>query len=423
MRSFIKKDLLIFLRDRKELVTVLLLPIILVVVLNFAFSGLLGDDEETAMDLQLAVVNQDDETEAMAGLQEKLVSEASLGETEAAALVKQASHRDPVQMLFDYLGSEDLKELVTVHLLEENEAIEKTQAGELDGILVIPNGFTAGSLYAAFTGESPATSLAFKMDSETTENSALYQIIDGFINQMNFQFALQAAGGAPDGEVAMPVGGVEETGAEESHGFTLIQYFTVAMGALFALFVAVTVATKTGEEIRQQVFNRILLTNSHPILFLIGKMMSTFLLAWLQIMIVFMFSHFILDAFPDRSMTFWLGTIGIVTLLSLSIAGLGAVFTAISLRITDTEAAMGIFMLVIILFGVIGGNFAPKYVLPDWLQQIGEWTPNGRALAMLTEWIKFEELSSMVMPSMVLIGFFLLCTVIGLVLYPKRGKA
>ncbi|WP_100011594.1 ABC transporter permease [Lentibacillus sediminis] len=423
MRSFIKKDLLIFWRDRKELMTVLLLPIVLVVVLNFAFSGLLGNDEESGMDLQLAVVNQDDETEAMADLQEKLTREASLGESEAAALVEQASHADPVQMLFDFLDSEDVTEIVTVHQLEEDETIEKAQAGEMDGILVIPNGFAADSLYAAFTGESPATSLVFKMENETMNTSALFQIINGFMEQMNFQFALQAAGSEPDAEVMLPEGGFEEVEAVESHSFSLTQYFTVAMGALFSLFIAATVATKTGEEIRQQVFNRILLTNSHSVLFLIGKVVSTFFLAWFQMMFVFMFSQAVLDAFPDRSITFWLGTIGIVTLLSLSIAGLGAVFTAISLRVTNIDAANGIFFLVIILFGVIGGNFVPVYVMPDWLQQIGEWTPNGRALVMLTEWIQFEELSSIIMPSMLLIGFFLLCIVIGLILFPKRGKA
>src|SRR5690606_10041201 len=129
-------------------------------------------------------------------------------------------------------------------------------------------------------------------------------------------------------------------------------------------------------------------------LFLIGKMISTFCLVWLQIMFVFMMSHFIFNVFPDRSITFWMGIVGIVTLLSLSIAGLAAVFTTISLRMANVDAANGIFMLVILLLGVLGGNFVPIYVLPDWLQRMGEWTPNGLSLVIFTEWIKFEEFSS-----------------------------
>ncbi len=419
MRSFIKKDLLLFWRDRKELITVLVLPILLVVVLNFAFAGLLGNDKES-MNLQLAVVNQDDDKNAKAQLKEKLIEEASFSEAEAASLIEQV-YVNPIQMILDYLGSRDLKEWVTVHELKEKEAVEKVKAGDLDGILIIPKGFTADSLYAAFVKEPPTISLKYKMEKETNNNRTLYNIIHGFIDNLNFQFALQGIEGAADAEVMLPKGGFEEIGAVKS--FTLTQYFTISMGALFALFLAAMVGTKTGVEIRQQVFNRILLTNRHPMLFLIGKMISTFCLVWLQIMFVFMMSHFIFNVFPDRSITFWLGIVGIVTLLSLSIAGLAAVFTTISLRMANVDAANGIFMLVILLLGIMGGNFVPIYVLPDWLQRMGEWTPNGLSLVIFTEWIKFEEFSSIVLSSVLLIGFFLLCTVIASALYPNRGKA
>lgn len=421
MLSFIKKDFLTFWRDRKELITVLVLPILLVIVLNFAFSGLIGSDKESNIDLQLAVVNQDDGSEAMAKLKEKLIVDSSLDEAKVAEQLEQASNVRPVQMLIDYLKSEDLKEWLTVHELKEEEAVTKVEDGDLEGILFIPNGFTADSLYAAFVGEPPDTKLKFMMEKETNNNTTLYEIINSFIDNMNYQLALQKIGGGFEEEVIPPKGGLEEVRAGNS--FTITQYFTVAMGALFALFLASTVATKTGEEIRQHVFHRILLTNSHPMLFLIGKIVSTFCLAWLQIMFVFILSHFILNVFPNHTITFWLGTVGIVTLLSLSIAGLAAVFTSISLRMKDIDAANGIFMLVILLLGLIGGNFVPVYLFPDWLQHIGEWTPNGQSLVMLTEWVQYEDISNIVMPSMLLIGFFLLCMVLSLALYPKRGEA
>lgn len=421
MFSYIRKDLLLFWRDRKELITILVLPILLVVVLNFAFAGLFDADEESSMDLQLAIVNQDNQSEAIADLKEKLVKDGSVKEAEAAVITEQASLLNPVQMLFDYLESDDLKDWVTVHQLEEAEATAKMEDGDLDGLLVIPDGFTADSLYAAFSGKPPSAELKFMMERETNNNRILFNLIDGFLDNMNYQFALMQMKGASQSEVTLPKGGFEEIGAGES--FTLTQYFTIAMAALFSLFIASTVGTKTGLEIRQQVFNRILLTNSNPVLFLIGKMVSTFCLVWLQIMFVMILSHFIFDVFPGRSITFWLGTVGIITLLSLAIAGLAAVFTSISLRMTNVDAANGIFMLVILAFGIIGGNFAPKFLLPKWLQQIGEWTPNGLSLVMLTEWVQFEELSSIFLSGVLLLVFFLLCTVIGLALYPKRGRA
>ncbi|BAB05818.1 ABC transporter permease [Halalkalibacterium halodurans] len=417
MGSFIKKDLLLFWRDRKELITVLALPILLVIVLNFAFAGLFGGDQELNLDLTLAVVNEDDETGTIAQLQEKLIKEASFKETEVARLVEQVGDIQPIPLLFEYLSSEDLQDWLTVYELTEAEAVAKVKEGAADGILVIPDGFTVNSLYAALVGEPTASSLIYKVEMETSNSATLYQIIDGFLDHMNNHFALQQMGEVQ--EANAPEGGLEKIGVGEA--FTLTQYFTISMSALFALFLAATVATKTGEEIRQKVFHRILLTDRKPILFLVGKIVSTAFLVWLQMMLVFVVSHILLDVFPDRTVTFWLGVIGSVTVLSLAIAGIATIFTSLLLRMTNLDAANGIFMLVIIVFGVVGGNFVPIYIMPNWLQQIGEWVPNGLFLMILTEWIQFEEVSSIFSPSLLLVGFFLTCTVLGVALYPKRG--
>ncbi|SDD24496.1 ABC-2 type transport system permease protein [Terribacillus halophilus] len=421
MRSFIKKDLLIFLRDWKELLTVLLLPIVLVIVLNFAFAGLFDSDDEVSMDLQLAVVNQDDETDAMEQLKERLVSDAAFEEQEANAIVEAAEEIQPVNLLSDYLESDDVKEWVTIHHLEEKEAAEKVKAGDLDGMLIIPQGYAADSLYASFADEPPTTSLIYKMEEETTDSSALQQFIQGFIEELNYQFALQEITGGAEIAAALPEGGLEDMGT--AHEFTMTQYFTIALGALFALFVVATVAMKTGVEIRDQVFNRILLANIHPMRFLIGKMVSTIYLVVLQIVFVLLVSHFLLGVFPDRTIAFWGGIFALIVLLALVLSGLAAIYTAILLRMNNVDAANGVFMLATLLFGTLGGGFVPIYMLPKWLQQIGEWTPNGLFLAILTEWVQFEKLSSIVQPSLYMVGFFFLFTIIGVALFPKRGKA
>ncbi|MFP7495287.1 ABC transporter permease [Terribacillus saccharophilus] len=421
MRSFIKKDLLIFLRDWKELLSVLVLPIILVVVLNFAFAGLFGDDDKVSMDLQLAIVNQDDEKEAMDQLNERLVSDAAMGEQEANAIVEAAGGVQPVQLLSDYLESDELKDWVTVHHLEEKEAADKVKEGELDGMLIIPDGYTADSLYASFADESATKSLIYKMEEETLDSSALQQLVQGFINQLNHQFAIQEMTGGADMDVVLPEGGYEDLGTE--HNFTLTQYFTISMGALFALFVVTTVAMKTGLEIRGQVFNRILLTNTHPMRFLIGKMVSTICLVILQIIFVLIVSHFLLDVFPGRTLAFWGGILVMIVLLALVMSGLAAIFTVILLRMANIDAANGLFMFILLLLGTLGGGFVPIYMMPEWMRTIGEWTPNGLFLKMLTGWVQFEDVSFIVQPSIFLIGIFLVFTFIGLALFPKRGKA
>lgn len=419
MKHFIKKDLLLFFRDRKELVIVLTLPILLVVVLNYAFSGFLDNDQE-ALDLQLGIVKQEDPKTVLKQLEEKLIKEAAMDQKEASQTIKGISQIRPVEHLLKALKSQEMKKWITVHTLQEEEAIKQLKEGDLDGILIIPNSYTVDSLYAILQKTSPKISLKYKIDQETTQNQTLFHLIQGIVGQMNIHSIIQQMPETPQIEVKQPTGGFERIGSGEN--FTLKQYFTITMGVLFALLLSSTVAVKTGVEIRQQVLNRIILTNRHPLLFLIGKIVSTFSLAWLQMMFVFVISHLLFKVFPDRSITFWLGVIGIVSLFSLAIAGLSALFTTIFTRVTNLDRANSIFTFFIIFFGILGGNFVPIFVLPDWLQPIGEWTPNGLALIMFTEWFKFESISSLYVPSLFLIAFFFLCTAIGVALFPKRGK-
>ncbi|MEW9110808.1 MAG: ABC transporter permease [Cytobacillus gottheilii] len=423
MSHFIKKDLLIFWRDRKETLIALLLPILLIIVLNFALSGVMSDDEDNQLDLHLGIVNQDDQEVAMTVLQEKLVNEASFTEANALAVSESMYALQPVDQLFAYFNSEEIKDFVTVQKLDEDEANQRVEDGELDGILVIPEGYTAETLYSSITGEAPAAQLRYKLENNTNENNILFNVIDGFIDQLNYQFALSKVEGSENAIVHAPQGGVETVETHTPFTLTVAQYYAVTMGALFALFLAATVAIKTGEEIRQQVVNRIYISNAHPTQFLMGKMVSTFCLAWVQLLFVLLTSNFLLDVFPDRSASFWAGLMIIITLIALSIAGLSAAFTSLSLRVTNIDAANGLFMFVVIILGAIGGGFVPVYILPNWLQQIGEWTPNGLALVIYTDWVQNETVSSILLSSLLLVGFFLLLVVIGILLYPKRGNA
>ncbi len=125
--------------------------------------------------------------------------------------------------------------------------------------------------------------------------------------------------------------------------------------------------------------------------FLIGKMVSTIFLVILQIIFVLIVSNFILGVFPDRSLAFWVGILVMIVLLALVMSGLAAIFTAILLRMRNIDAANGIFMLVLLLLGTLGGGFVPIYMMPGWLQEIGAWTPNGLFLSMLTDWVQFED--------------------------------
>lgn len=416
MLNFVKKDLLLFWRNRRETAIVLLLPIVLIVVLNLAFSRMF---DTKSLDLTLAVVNEDREEDGISRFQER-VTAMGLDEEKTRAHMTQATQHAPVAFINGYLNSPELAEWLEVRELSESEALRQLEEGEIDGWIKIPQDYTYNTLNAIVLGEESAVELPFIVSKNSMNVSMLESVLGEFFDQVNFQLALQQAAGAAGTDGLEPEGGREMVAGAAP--FTMTQYFTIAMGALFALFTASTVAERTGTEIREQVFYRIAVTNTRPIAFLMGKTCATFCLVWLQFMFVLIVSHFLMGVLAGKTFEDWAGFVLMVTVFAMAMAGLSALYTSVMLKLSNIDMANGIFMMITMVFGIIGGGFVPVYLLPLWLQRIGEWVPNGMTLAALTEWLQFGQIEALWLPIMALIGFSFVCILAGIALYPKRGE-
>ncbi|GEN44478.1 ABC transporter permease [Alkalibacillus haloalkaliphilus] len=420
MWTFLIKDLLLFWRDRKEVAIIILLPLALVVILSLVMPGMFGEENDEEYDLNLGLVIEDEQEQGLERFEEQSRQTSDFSSNELEELLIGVHALPPVEGLIEYLNSPELAEWVSVETMVKEEAQEEVEQGNLDASLIIPEDYTFHLLADMYLNEPAEQSLIFQADDQTMEVEILSNVIQSYLDHMNLHHAISSAGG--DVEVpsdALPQGEVENV--EGQQPFSMDQYFTISMGALFVLFLAATVATRTGIEKRENTFKRIVLTNSPPLYYLFGKTMGTFILAWCQMMLIFIGSHFILGVFSDHGAAVWVGLILMVTIYTLAIAAISAVMTSVMLRLKKPETGDGIFMLVIMVFGVIGGNFVPIYLLPNWLQQIGEMTPNGLVLATLIEWIQYEDFSILVMPSIILSIIVIVSLFIGIKLYPKRG--
>jgi len=422
MLNFIKKDLLLFWRNRRETATVLLFPILLIIVLNFAFSGIIGSDSNPIA-LKLAIVNEDNEAEGIKKFEQHVMAMDMKSEA-AQTLAGQAAQSSPITLLYNYLQHEDFKQWLTVIELSDAEAIQQVEEEALDGFIKIPQGYTYETLNKLLLDQGSSVSLLFLVKEDSMNVIVIDNVISEYFDQINFQKALANAVGetVDNSSETGPLleGGREIVGGSEP--FTMIQYFTLAIGLLFPLFMASSVAEKTGAEKREQVFNRIMITNSRPLSFLMGKTCATFLLVFLQSLLVIIVSHLLMNVFDGKSIDFWLGLIAVLIVYAMCMAGLSALYTSIMLKLNSIDTANGLFMLITMVLGLIGGNFVPIYLYPQWVQQIGEWSPNGLTLAVLSKWIQFEELAAMGMPLLVLVIFSAACIAAGIALYPKRGE-
>lgn len=419
MGSFIKKDLLVFWRDRKEVLLALLLPIGLILILNLVFSGLFAEESEP-INIDVAIVQEDNESIGFEQFAEK-VKEIDLPSLEKEALLVQARELSPTKLITDFLQNEEMKEWVNAVEKDKTEAIELVNDGELDAIITIPEGFTSSVLASILLGEDAKKSLTINVEEESNEVSALQGIVSNYVNTLNFQFGLGlSAATSPVIEPELPEGGREVVEGVEV--FTLAQYFTIAMASLFALFISQTVAMKTVTEKRERVFNRILLTNSKPFNYLMGKIVATFLMVWFQLFTTFMITQLLLDVFPGKSMPFWIGIVIIITALAIAVSGLTVVFTSITLRLEDPNAVSGIAVMVIIGLATLGGSFFPIETFPEWIQRLGSLTPNGLTQNSILKWVQSGSIEELILPIMMLLGFFAICFLIGMLLFPRRER-
>ncbi|MCP3029808.1 ABC transporter permease [Halobacillus sp. A1] len=423
MLTFLIKDLLLFWRDRKEVVTVIILPLVIVVVLSISMSGIFEENQSENYDLSLSVVVEDDQSEAIEEFKASVSQSEQIANAMKQNVIAGVEKAPPVESLMQFLNSPELEDWITVNTMSESEAAESVEKGDHHAMLVIPEGYTSQLLSNIYLDQGTEPALKFSAEETAVEVDMVHDVIQGFLDQMNLQYAVSTSGGEVDmNQVQLPEGGTETLADDQSFSLNIDQYFTLSMGVLFVLFMASTVASRTGVEKREHTFNRITLTNTPALHFLFGKTCATFILAWLQILLIFIGSHLILGTFSDRSFTFWIGMVFVSSVFCFAVAGMSSIMTSISLRLKNPEAADGIFMSIIMLFGTIGGSFIPIYVLPDWLQQIGEFTPNGLTLAVLIEWFQFEDLSTLWMPSIALIGFTLILIFVSIILHPKKGE-
>ncbi|RNF39560.1 ABC transporter permease [Planococcus salinus] len=423
MWAFLKKDILVLLRDRTELAVLLLMPFILIVILGFSLRGLLMGDTE-ALNMQVALVQHDDE---QAGI------EQFTGELEAAAVPDQAAEQleaaagqvSPSSLLQSVLSSPELEEMLDVMELDEEAARQALQNEEVTAILTIPEDFTLLALRNMLLGEGPGSELELTVADTTSTRANVFQdILTDFTRSLNFETAVARAAAAEGGAIsaespAVQLGGVETVSAREP--VNSFQYYTLGMAVMFVLFVSSTIAGKANVERQQHVFNRILLTNRHPFVYLSGKVLSSALISFCQLFVLFLFSTIVLQAFEWNSLEFWLGMAGISAVLAVCVGALAALLTSLTMRF-NSDAIVTVFAGgIVTILAFLGGSFIPVSEMPGFLQAFGDWTPNGASMTAYLSWIQERDMTRVMDPLSRVGGTAVVLIAGSLLLFPTRG--
>lgn len=412
---FIKKDLLVMIRNRQELLVLLLMPIVLIAILGFALGGIPKGDS-TKIHAKVAIINNDNEKEDFQQFK-KDIENAGLPIEAKTSMMTGAQNLLPVTILTeDVFGSEELKKYFEVEIIEPDQAEKVKKDDDYAAIIEIPEKFTYHLLSNVFLDRSTDLSLQlYKNEGKQGTSNLVEDIIRQFQKQLTTMTIVGKNGVQLD--TATITGKIKTVSKKEP--INSLQYYTVGMSVMFIMYVASNISSFAYREKQLHVFNRIILSNTSSWSYFIGIFFSAMLIAFIQQLILYGVSAVIFHVYWGDLAAFLVLNVS----LSFAIGGVAAVLTAINYRI-DSESASSFFSSIIVtLFSLLGGSFTPLAEVSPIIEFIGNLTPNGAGMTALLKVLQGSGISGIFEHVLYLIIFGIALLSVAAFSFPKRGEA
>ena len=404
--SIAYKDIQILLKDRGSLFQLILLPLIFILVIAGAFSGMEGEAVDTR--ITLPVIDLD-------------------GGARAQVLIAG----------IDAAGG------VRTEVMEAEDAQAQVEAGDIFRMLTIPADFTAN------LDQDVATTLRLTnhRDADVQETEAVRLVIEGVAQEMALENQILAslqqmgemqANAPPDFQQAFSVNIIQdqarsqfessrtrplvtvqqrvpqrgdEKAQEPSFAQTSVPGFTV----LFVFLAAGNTARSIYDEKRVGSFRRLMAAPINKASLLIGKILPNFLLALIQFTIIFFFGSVVLGWFGFTPIALGSDILGL-TLVAIVIAFCSSAMGILIASLARTEAQIGgVSTLLLWGLGIVGGSIIPTFILDRILGPAPKIAPHYWANRALNDLMLRNLSLTDVLPEMgFLLGFAALFIVIGM---------
>lgn len=149
-----------------------------------------------------------------------------------------------------------------------------------------------------------------------------------------------------------------------------VTYYIGATAILFLLFSAMQGASISLDERKSGISDRLLVGPTGAAAMLTGKFLFLTLIGTIQAAIIVAVGHF----------AFGVPIMAHLPALALACIGSAALASAIALLVASLSGSSAqmntVSTFIVLLFSAIGGSMVPRFMMPDWLQSLGRFTPN-----------------------------------------------
>lgn len=437
MLDIILKDIKLMLSDKKALVIIILMPIVLTTILSFALSGSF-QEVGSNWTINIGIVkqyNMSEDIDKFIETMSNLSSNTEIENYDVTSLLKNINEFNPEKTFFgDFLGNEDLKEFVNYEIYSEDEAYKLLKEKKINSIIILPENYIFNSLINMVTPfrnnldikviGHPDMTYSFRITNELMKG---YNDIISTITISKNIFIEEASYYLEFNDV---ITGMEDFVSDfdfNSDNFTIIQknlekrnyinsfsYYTAAMLAMFILFAASYGGKFILDEKHNKTYYRIQASGKKKRDILLGKFTMMVVIVIIQSIVMILFSSILFGVNWVNPLL-----IAITILLSaLTIGVLGMLISALTLKTNNYKASDAFSSVVVQLLALLGGSYLPLETLPEIFGKIGRYTPNG---AVLNSYIKIMEgynIGDLLPYFTILIGNIVILTIItALVLY------
>jgi ABC-2 type transport system permease protein len=393
------KDLLLVVRDKKAILTLVIMPLLLISILGAAFGDVMKEGGDIKIDkFTLGIVNLDS---------------GPMG----SVLTKE-------------VFTKGLSDQVHVKEYQKKELYQKVKNKNLSVGLIIPADFTS----ALMSGKEAKVKLITVPD-PGVKAIVVQNVIEQFSQsfktesvmaalrqpgQMNQQGAASSQGfGLTENKASAGHSTIKETTVNaKTKPVGSFQYYAAAMGVMFLLMTVVQGVSNMIQEKEQEVYKRLLISNLTYSHYLAGKMLGLFVVCTAQFFIIIFGTRLLYGVRWGNS----LAGVSLITIAYvISACGLGV----LAGTLLKTEKSFNVAgMIGTQLFAAVGGSMVPLYIFPDGVITLTKLLPNGLALQSYLKLMSGSSFTEILGSAAGLLGLGLLFFTIGLIRLSleRRGK-
>jgi ABC-2 type transport system permease protein len=400
------KDIQILLKDRGQVILLFVLPIVFVM----AFSAALSASVSSQPAIDVPVVNLDPGGEASQMLIDQLNADRGLKTVEygAEAQVEADLQEEKIKLALvipaGFTAGVQAGQVAQLRLLRgpgasasEMETVRLVVEGVADDLSLQTQLLSGLSQMGAMMGDAPQEAQAFTAERIQAQAKSQYE----------------RAKTAPLVAVATKFPDVMTGGREE---FDPSSLGMAGFAILFAFMGAQVTAASIYDEKKLGTFRRLQTSSLSRFELMVGKMLPNFVIALLQVAIIFGLSIVLLPLMNLGAPSLGndpLALVVVTVVLAVCSTGLGVFIAALA----RTESQVGgIATVMLWTAGMVGGAFIPAFLLGSFLNTIGKVVPHYWALQAYNDLLIRGKGLVDVLPAVgILAGFALLFLVVGLV--------